>query len=125
VRTSRAIAAGVTVVTGDLVVVRTDAPGVLIEALPARDSVVGMRTVRALAAGEVVTSRVVRILPLVRSGDRVVIHATIGSVRITGAAMAQQTGGIGDVIRLVNPDSRRVLRGRIVGKGEVEVMHGS
>ena len=102
-----------------------EATGVLMEPLPGIEALVGTRAVRALAAREVVTARIARIPPAVRSGDRVVVRASLGGVEMTGVATAQQTGGIGDVIRLVNQDSRRALRGRITGKGEVEVVHGS
>jgi flagella basal body P-ring formation protein FlgA len=49
----------------------------------------------------------------------------VGEVEITAVGIAQQSGAVGDVIRLVNQDSRRGLRGRVTGKGEVEVVHGS
>ena len=42
-----------------------------------------------------------------------------------GCATALQSGSVGDVIRLVNPASRRQLRGRITGKSAVEVQHES
>lgn len=125
VQASRPIAMGAVLGVEDLLLVTAEATGVLMEPLPAIQALVGTRAVRALAAREVVTARVARIPPAVRSGDRVVIRATLGGVEITGVATAQQTGGIGDVIRLVNQDSRRALRGRITGKGEVEVVHGS
>jgi flagellar basal body P-ring formation protein FlgA len=124
-RTRQAIAGGASVEAADVEIVTEDATGALIERLPAVEDVVGARVVRPLVAGEMLTSRLVRVNVAVRSGDRVVIRATVGSVQITGVATAQQTGSIGDVIRLVNVDSRRALRGRITGKGEVEVVHGS
>ena len=125
VQTSRPIAMGAVLGVADLSLVNGEATGALMEPLPRLEALVGTRAVRALAAGEVVTARVARIPPAVRSGNRVVIRATLGGVEITGVATAQQTGGIGDVIRLVNQDSRRALRGRITGKGEAEVVHGS
>jgi len=96
-----------------------------VERFPTLDAVIGARTLRDVARGELITVRVARIPPAVRSGDRVVVHSRVGSVEVTGVATAQQSGEIGDVIRLVNPDSRQPLRARITGKGSVEVMHGS
>jgi flagella basal body P-ring formation protein FlgA len=55
----------------------------------------------------------------------VAITAVLGGIVVTGVATAQQSGQIGDVIRVVNADSRRVLRARITGKGSAEVLHGS
>ena len=83
-------------------------------------------TTRAVQAGEVITTRMVRTGPPVRSGD-IVSTSDRGSTgsRPCGTATALQSGSVGDVIRLVNAASRRQLRGRITGKGSVEVQHES
>jgi flagella basal body P-ring formation protein FlgA len=101
-------------------------PGpIAIEPLPLATGVAGNTAVRALVANDVVTSRVVRVPPAVRSGERVVVRVVIGGIEATGVGTALQTGNVGDLIRVVNPDSRRQLRGRVVGKSEVEVQHES
>ena len=125
VRAARPLAAG-SVVAGDDVREEVRAiDGELIGRLPAAAEVVGHTTLRAVARDEVITARTVRVPPAVRSGDRVVIRAIVLGVEARGVATAQQSGAIGDVIRLVNPETRRQLKGRIVGKNEVEVLHGS
>ena len=124
-RLTHGIDAGSVIGAGDL---RQDIgdPGPLpIEALPAQAAVVGSTALRALLEGEVVTPRVVRVAPMVRSGDVVVTRVVIDGVEAVGVATALQSGGVGDVIRLVNPASRRQLRGRITGKSAVEVQHES
>ena len=125
VRTLRPIAAGALLSPSDLTAVTAPLADALIQALPGIEDVEGGRAARALATGEVVTARLARIPNAVQSGDRVVVRAQIGGVEVTGVAISQQSGGVGDVIRLVNHDSRRALRGRITGKGQVEVVHGS
>jgi flagella basal body P-ring formation protein FlgA len=124
-RVTRAIEAGAELDGSDVTTVVSELPGTAIEPLPGASDLVGRRTLRPLAAGDVVTARSVRILAAVQSGDRVVVRARVGAVEITTLGIAQQSGAVGDVIRLVNQDSRRGLRGRITGKGEVEVVHGS
>jgi flagella basal body P-ring formation protein FlgA len=125
VQAARAVSSNTTLVAEDLATTSAEATGQLIEPLPGLEEIIGAQTVRDLAAGEIVTSRVARIEPAVRSGDRVVVRAAIGAVQVTGTATAQQTGKIGDVIRVINTDSRRALRARVTGKGEVEVVYGS
>jgi flagella basal body P-ring formation protein FlgA len=125
VRVNRAVEAGAVLDAADLTTVVSDASGALIEPLPAAADLVGRHAVRSLAGGEVLTARIVRIPAAVQSGDRVVVRARVGTIHVTAVGIAQQTGRIGDVIRLVNHDSRRPLRGRIIGRGEVEVVHGS
>jgi flagella basal body P-ring formation protein FlgA len=124
-RVTRAIEAGAEIDGADVATVVSDVPGSLIETFPDVRDLVGRRTLRALAAGDVVTARHVRVVAAVQSGDRVVVRARVGEVEITAVGIAQQSGAVGDVIRLVNQDSRRGLRGRVTGKGEVEVVHGS
>jgi flagella basal body P-ring formation protein FlgA len=125
VQTTRSIAAGALLDASDLEVVSGEVAGAQLERFPTLDALVGARAARDVAANEVVTVRVARIQPAVRSGDRVTVRSTVGSVEVTGVATAQQSGEIGDVIRLVNPESRHTLRARITGKGAVEVVHGS
>lgn len=125
VRVNRAVEAGGLLEAADLSTVASDASGVLIEPLPVAADLVGSRALRSLAVGEVLTARIVRIAAAVQSGDRIVVRARVGSIDVSAVGIAQQTGGVGDVIRLVNQDSRRPLRGRVIGRGEVEVVHGS
>jgi flagella basal body P-ring formation protein FlgA len=76
-----------------------------------------------VAAGDVLTDTMVRARPLVQSGDEVTVRARVGGVEAQGRAIAAQAGGHGAVIQVVNPETRRMLKGRIVARGEVEVMH--
>jgi flagella basal body P-ring formation protein FlgA len=123
--TTRAVRAGETIAAGDLQEVATALGGLPVEPLPGAAQVVGGTTTRALAAGEAITSRLVRMPPAVRSGDVVSMRVVVEGVEAVGVATALQSGNVGDVIRLVNPESRRQLRGRITGKASVEVQNES
>jgi flagella basal body P-ring formation protein FlgA len=107
----------------DLAVSVSETGPVSLAALPGLADVVGGRAVRDLAAGEVVTPALVRAQPLVKSGETVRAVVRMGSVEATGQAVAQQSGRRHDRIRLINPESRRQMFGRITGLGEVEVIH--
>jgi len=61
---------------------------------------------------------------LVRAGDRVRAVARVGGVEAVVIAIAEQSGSAQQVIRVVNPDSRRAIRARVVAPGEVEVVNG-
>jgi flagella basal body P-ring formation protein FlgA len=124
-RTTRAIRAGETIAPADLEEAAADLGGLPVEPLPAIEQVIGATTTRALAAGEAITSRLVRMPPAVRSGDVVSTRVVVEGVEAAGVATALQSGNVGDVIRLVNPESRRQLRGRITGKSAVEVQNES
>jgi len=92
-------------------------------AVPVRADLVGSRAVRDLMPGEVVTAGLVRIQPLVKAGEIVRATFRLGVVEATGQALAQQSGHRNDRIRLINPESRRPMFGRVTGPGEVEVIH--
>ncbi len=60
---------------------------------------------------------------LVRAGDRVRATARVGGVEAVVIAIAAQNGVAQQIIRVVNPDSRRAIRVRVVAAGEVEVVN--
>lgn len=93
--------------------------------LPTLADVVGGRATRALRAGEVLTAAAYRPMPLVKSGDTVRIRVSVGGIEAAGHAVAQQSGHLNERIRLINPESRRLLTGRVTGAGEVEVIYES
>ncbi len=123
VRTAGPVRRGAILDDTDLAVIVSETGPAPLAALPARPDVVGGRAVRDLAAGEVITPSLVRAQPLVRSGDTVRTIVRMGSVEARGQAVAQQSGGRHDRIRLINPESRRQMFGRVTGPGEVEVIH--
>ena len=59
------------------------------------------------------------------AGGRACLQARIGAVEVRGRAIAAQSGGLGETVIVVNPDSRKRLRARIVADATVEVIHGS
>jgi flagella basal body P-ring formation protein FlgA len=125
VRASRTVASGEALERADIATVVADASGLLVEPLPDAQTLLGRHAVRTVMPGETLTARIVRIPAAVQSGDRVVVRTRVGGVDVSVVGIAQQTGAVGDVIRLVNQDSRRPLRGRVTGTKEVEVVHGS
>lgn len=125
VRATAAVAQGTVLAGSDLRESCEEVGVAPLAPLPALADVLGGRATRALRAGELVTAAAFRPLPLVRSGDTVRVHVRIGSVEAAGHAVAQQSGHLHERIRLVNPESRRALTGRVTGAGEVEVIHES
>jgi flagella basal body P-ring formation protein FlgA len=63
-------------------------------------------------------------VPVVRAGDRVVATVRGLGLEVSVLAVAEQNGLPDQIIRIVNPDSRRAVRARVVAKGEVEVLSG-
>lgn len=96
--------------------------GVLLRRLPRLPEVAGTRTLVNLAPGEVVARTAVALRPAVKSGQLVRGSAAVDGLVVTATLVAVQDGAAGAVIRVVNKDSRRELRARVVAPGVVEVI---
>jgi flagella basal body P-ring formation protein FlgA len=119
----RVITRGSELAAADLVECDDDIGAVLLGPLPILADAVGTRAARDLQQGEVVTATMLRVQPLVRSGEVVRTRAIVGRVEVRGSAVAQQSGQRNDRIKLINPDSRKSLIGTITGAGEVVIVH--
>jgi flagella basal body P-ring formation protein FlgA len=122
VRATREIGRGETCAEGDVVTSRGEVGPVPLQRLPALATVIGTRVLRPVGPEEVVTSIVVSVRPAVSSGDVVAVRASVDGVTVQGQAVAQQSGSEGDIIRVLNRESRRALRARVTGPGRVEVV---
>lgn len=122
VQAARAIDRGSLLSAEDVAPVTAEVEDVLMVRLPDRETAIGAVAVRDLASGEILTSTLLRVPPAVRSGDLVTTIARIGGVRVESKAVAAERGELGEMIRLVNPVSRRNLRGLVIGIRRVEVL---
>ena len=96
--------------------------GLAIKPLLPVEALSGLAARRDIAAGEPLTAAVLRVPPAVKSGDTVDVTVRIGVVSVTGTAVASGSGQVGDVIRIMQPHSSRLLAARIVGMGAVEIV---
>jgi flagella basal body P-ring formation protein FlgA len=121
VRLTRPVGRGEAIGRDDIERVRVAHTGVLI-GLPTPDEVLGAHARRDLAAGATVAKSDVIPEPAVRSGDTVKVVVRIAGVEVSTTAVALQSGARSEVIRLTNPASRKALLGRVIRRGEVEVV---
>lgn len=91
------------------------------------DAVKGARARQALMPGQVVLQTDVEAGErpgggvLVRAQDAVKIQIRIGALKVTASGQALQEGRQGQLIRVQNVDSKKLLLGRVVASGLVEV----
>lgn len=103
--------------------------------ITALEQIVGLRVNQPLGAGDVVTRRHLapqslvdgsprtKIQPLVKPRDVVRVTARRGSLTVTlSQAEALQAGAAGQLVRVRNVASNRVVVGKVVAVGEVEVV---
>jgi hypothetical protein len=62
--------------------------------------------------------------PVVRVGERVTMVVRSGGLSVTAVGEAQQPGAVGQTVRVLNVDSRKVVTGRVSGPGTVDVSLG-
>ena len=59
--------------------------------------------------------------PAVRKGENAQMVLTGGGLSLIGQAVAQEAGAPGEQVRVMNPSSRAVLEGTVIGPGQVRV----
>lgn len=82
----------------------------------------GAKASRALAPGQVVRMSDVELPYLVRRGHLVRVVAKRGALSITALGKALDRGRKGQIIRVLNIDSNRLIQARIINRGSVEVL---
>jgi flagella basal body P-ring formation protein FlgA len=125
VRARVALGRGASLTAADIEPVRGPIGVSPLRRLPQAAEIDGAVAARPVAAGTVLTADLIKVVPSVRSGQQVRVRAVVGGIEAHGLAIASENGRLGAVIRVVNPDSRRTILSRVVGRGAVEVIHGS
>lgn len=125
VRTRHALDARAVVGGMDVVAARGPIGRVRFAELPQLVDVDGATMRRPLPDDAVITASSIAPVALVQSGAEVVTVARVEGVEVRGRAVAAQSGHRGEIVIVVNPDSRKRLRGRVLGDALVEVLHVS
>lgn len=123
VRTTRPIARGERFAAADVATAAVRLDGRPLRPLPALDDAIGGRATRDLSMDTVLARADIATEPLVRAGDIVRTHARVGSVVIVGDMVAAESGALHTVIRVVNRETKKVVRARVSARGEVEVVN--
>lgn len=105
----------------DLSVERRDLSDLSSDTVSRIEDALGNRTTRMIYPQTVLQSGMFASPPLVRRGDIVKIVANSGPMIITATGMVKQQGCKGEMVRVVNTDSNRIITARVTGPGAVEV----
>lgn len=119
---TRALEPGAVIAEGDLETSERELTGVPADALTDRVTLIGLRVTRPLSAGSFVRREAVAQPLQVKRGSQVTLIARIGTVEARAAAQSKDDGANGDVITVVNLDSKRLLKARVVDPGTVEAV---
>lgn len=105
----------------DLTLARRKVTGFAHQLIPSISAAVGMKISKSLGGGAVLLSRYVQKQPLVLRGDMVTILVTSGRLKITAQGEAKTKGAEGDMVKVKNITSRRIISARVIDRGLVEV----
>jgi flagella basal body P-ring formation protein FlgA len=119
----RAIGRAQTVTAEDVDAVRGELAGTPLRPLPVLAEVVGGRALRPIDAEAPVLSGYVVAPRVVDPGDTITVVVRSGAVVVSATFTAADGGGVGDIIRVSNPDTRRFIKARIVERGLAEGVH--
>lgn len=85
---------------------------------------VGRETVRRVRSGRPLRRAELRPARLVRRGEHVSVRLVHRGLEITGLGIAGADGALGEVVSVLNAESRREIRGRVIAPGVVEPLPG-
>ncbi len=85
------------------------------------DTVAGMVVKRGVSASTVLTPQMVQAPRLIRRGERVVVIAETGNLKIRSTGKALSDGKSGDFVRIEAAGSRKIVDGIVISQGVVKV----
>jgi len=91
------------------------------DAIPVGSPEPDLIVTRSVEAGAMLSWHDVGHRPLVRKGEIVDVTASTGLLRVTMKAVALQSGALGDIVTVRNPESLKTIPALVVGDDRVEV----
>jgi flagella basal body P-ring formation protein FlgA len=107
----------------NLIIARRDTTRVRGMAFSSIDELKGMMTISSVQANTILTDYMVEIPPTVKQGSLVKLIVQKSGFKIVTKGLAQQTGYKGDVIKVKNMNSKKMLYGQIVNSDSVNVVY--
>ncbi|MCP4219484.1 MAG: flagellar basal body P-ring formation protein FlgA [bacterium] len=91
------------------------------DALLTSQEIVGSSAGRLIRPNTVITSRVMAKHFLVKRGATALLVAHLHNVKATSRVRVLANGGPGDLVRVMNPVSKKIISARVTGKDRLEV----
>lgn len=120
-RTTRTLKRGTIIQPADVEWVRVSATHVMRNIVSNENELIGHRLIRGLGDGENILTHMLQKVPLVKNGDRILIIAQKGSLRVTAPGVVKQSGFKDDTVRVENMQSRKIVLGRVIDSRTVQI----
>jgi flagella basal body P-ring formation protein FlgA len=116
---SRPVAAGEVITKADVDWITASPARLRPASVTAADQLIGAEARRPLQPGRVLSERDLQAPRLVLRGHTVQLVYTRPGLKLSALGIAQADGALGDLVRVVNLDSRRQIEGVVVGPDRV------
>ncbi|MFQ5482252.1 MAG: flagellar basal body P-ring formation chaperone FlgA [Nitrospinaceae bacterium] len=121
VRTTRPLPRDHVLHPGDVQIVRIKSSRPLRNVVMDLQSVIGYQTLRPLGMGQTLSTHMVKRVPLVKRGDRILLVAERGRLRITAPGVAKENGFRDSMVRVENLQTRKIIYGTVQNSKTVKV----
>lgn len=116
----RALASGIPLNNDDIEQQRRDVTYARDE-IPSREQILRLGLKRSFIKSQIIWRRDLRRIRAVRSGQRVKVLAGGRNLEVSLSGIARQSGFLGETIKVLNPQSKKMIFGQIVDQGVVRV----
>ncbi len=86
------------------------------------ENLIGNMTTRVVRPNTILTEGIVEIPPTVRQGSLIKLFIEARGFKIVTKGLAQQTGYTGEVIKVKNLDSKKMIYGKIIDSDKVQII---
>jgi flagella basal body P-ring formation protein FlgA len=122
---ARALSTGEIIAEGDLQTVTVPERDLSSNAVVDLKSLVGMEVKRTLREGSIIRKNAIAAPLLVRKKELITLTVQTNQMRLTAQGQAMDDGAIGDVIRVMNLTSKKVISAVVSGKQSANVVVAS
>jgi flagella basal body P-ring formation protein FlgA len=110
-----------TIARDDLLVKKMDLSRIPSDAIRNIDDAVGKRTTRTILSKSVLRKAMIESPPILKRGDMVTIIAETKGLKVTTQGVTKQKGRQGEMIRVLNIASKKMIYARVLDAGTVQV----
>ena len=120
-RPIRSLKMGHVLQPGDVELTQIKSDHLLRNIISDETDIMGHRLIRNLEEGETILTHMVKKIPMVKNGDRILIIANKGSLRVTAPGVMRQNGFKNDTVRVENLQSRKIILGTVIDSRTIEI----
>lgn len=106
---------------GDVEIVRVRSSHPLRNIIINAEEAIGKRAVRDIDLGQNLSPYMLKQVPLINRGDRVIILAEKGRIRITAPGLAREVGFKGAIIQVENLQTNKTIYGTVIDSKTIKV----